>query len=206
MKWQRAGMKLYFLPLVLFFLSVATFLPAQAQQKNPQRTAVIFYADSHAGDQVWTPLFQSFRQELAQESREYPIPAEAELIPAANLAPGQDFSRILQVHLLGRCDVVQQAYRPLRAGPLGWVWQVSGEIQPFIYVNCERLAQILDPVTLGMNDEQRTHAMADAIARISVHEWIHIATQSGVHSNHGIERAELSADELVTAPQNASGQ
>jgi hypothetical protein len=77
------------------------------------------------------------------------------------------------------------------------VLDVSGEIQPFVYINCDRVAQFLNPTTLGMNDDQRREAMARAISRIAIHEWIHIDAQSARHASHGIRQAELSGAELT---------
>jgi hypothetical protein len=48
-----------------------------------------------------------------------------------------------------------------------------------------------------MNDDQRRQAMARAISRIAIHEWIHIDAQSARHASHGIRQAELSGAELT---------
>jgi hypothetical protein len=154
---------------------------------------------------VWPAIADAFRRETARESSEYSLPADLQLLPATALQPHPEFGRVVQVHLRGRCDVAEQAYRPLGRGPLGWVLDVSGEIQPFVYVDCERLVQILNPKTLGMNDAERADAMATAIARITVHEWLHITLQSTAHTAHGIRRAELSANDLVTPSTSGAG-
>jgi hypothetical protein len=146
---------------------------------------------------MWTPLFEAFRSEAAEERLDYPLPEEFTLVQGSEVAAGQDFSAVVEVRLIGRCDVAEQAYRPLPRGPLGWVVRASGEIQPFIYVDCGRLAQYLGPATLGMNEDQRRAAMARAISRIAIHEWIHIETQSGRHEGHGIRQAELARQDLI---------
>jgi hypothetical protein len=87
-------------------------------------------------------------------------------------------------------------------GPLGWVWQVSGKIQPFIFVDCEQLAQMLRRRSAGLDQYERRHAMAQAIAHVVIHEWIHIATQSPAHGKRGITKQFLTAAELTTEPRN----
>lgn len=179
---------------------------AAGQGSNRGETAVVFYADPKVESSIWPSLVDAFHSETAREEGDYALPEDVELVRASALTEGQEFTRVIQVHLLGRCDVVQQAYRPIRRGPLGWVLRVSGEIQPFVYVDCTRLAQFLNPATLGMNDEQRRNVMTQAIARITIHEWIHIATQSAAHDGHGIRRAELSRDDLAPASRVSGGR
>jgi hypothetical protein len=175
--------------------------PAKTMAATPLKPAVIFFFDSPASSTILPAVAIAFQQEAAVERREYPVPENFEVLSATALRPDSEFSKVVQVHLLGRCDVVEQAVHPLAPGPLGWVLRVSGEIQPFVYVNCERLAQVLNPRTLGMNDAQRADAMANAVARIAMHEWLHISLQTDVHTNRGVRRAELSANDLI-APAN----
>jgi hypothetical protein len=207
MKLQRFDLRT--LGCLLFPLLVY-LLPRLAVGQIPDQpnssTAIVFYADHDVQDTLWPGLFDAFQHEVAQEEGYYPLPANAQLIKASSLAPGEEFSQVIEVRLIGRCDVVQQAYRPLRRGPLGWVLRVSGEVQPFVYVDCARLAQYLNAKTLGMTEEQRRNAMAQAISRITIHEWIHIETQSGDHESHGIRKPELSADELTGTPRISGGR
>ncbi|HEX3469672.1 MAG TPA: hypothetical protein VHT28_00670 [Silvibacterium sp.] len=183
------------LPFLVFLLPRSA--TGQISTQSNTRTGIVFYADPRVDESIWPALFDAFRRELTEEEHEYPLPQDAQLIRASSLAPGQEFARVIEVRLIGRCDVVQQAYRPMPRGPLGWVLRVSGEIQPFVYVDCARVAQFLNPMTLGMNDQQRRNAMMQAISRIALHEWIHIDLQSAGHESHGIRRAELSPDDLT---------
>ena len=112
------------------------------------------------------------------------------------------FSKVIVVKLLGRCDVLPQSDRPSLDGPLGWVWQVSGKIQPFIFVDCERIAQVLRGRSAGLDQYERRHAMAQAIAHVVIHEWIHIATQSPAHGKRGITKAISLPEELTAEPRN----
>ena len=197
--------KVNWLPCLVIAFALAFSAAAEDVSVHSLKPAVIFYFDDPASAAVWPAIADAFRRETADESREYPLPADLQLLPATALHPGSEFGQVVQVHLRGRCDVAEQAYRPLSHGPLGWVIRVSGEIQPYVYVDCERLVQFLNPRTLGMDDAQRTDAVATAIARITMHEWLHITLQSDVHTSHGIRRAELTANDLVTATSGAAG-
>jgi len=163
-------------------------------------STLIFYANKQVGDTLWPELFSAIRDDLAKEN--YGLPDRTpRLMLGSEVFPGEEFDRVIEVRLLGRCDVVQQAWRPLKPGPLGWVLLVHGQIQPFIYIDCTRMAQVLDPTTLGMSGEQRSRAMSQAISHVLVHEWIHIATQNAGHTAHGISEAQLTPATLVAEPE-----
>jgi hypothetical protein len=203
--WCRIGCAARFgFILILLAVSVSPRVVA-AQSSNEAETAVVFYADAKVEAAIWPSLAEVFRSEAAEESREYPLPALFEPMLASSLGTGAEYADIIEVRLIGRCDIAEQAYRPLAPGPLGWVVRASGEIQPFIYVDCVRLAQYLGPAALGMNEGQRRTAMARAISRIVIHEWIHIDTQSVRHEGRGIRQAELSDQDLIHDPVGSSG-
>jgi hypothetical protein len=181
-------------------------LPALSSAAKAQTTgsAIVFYADRQVSESLWTPLFSAIQEDLASEdlgAASHLLAHSPRLLRSSQLVTGEEFSNVIEVKLIGRCDVVQQAYRPLKPGPLGWVLRVQGAIQPYIYVDCTRIAQVLNPTTLGLSDDARTRAMSQAIAHVLVHEWIHIATQNVGHTPHGISEAQLTASRLVTEPE-----
>jgi hypothetical protein len=190
--------------LVVFVLLSSRIAVGQAS--SPIKTTIVFYADPQVEASIWPSLFDAFHAEVAREESDYPLPGNIEPVRASSLVKGQEFERVIAVHLIGRCDVVQQAYHPTQRGPLGWVLKVSGEIQPFIFVDCERLSQFLNPATLGMSEEQRSEAMARAISRIAIHEWIHIDAQTARHESHGVRQAELSVQDLVAGSRIRGGR
>jgi hypothetical protein len=98
--------------------------------------------------------------------------------------------------------VLPQTDHPQLRGPLGWVPLVSGKIQPFVSIDCTRIAQVLRRTVAGQNKEERRYAMTQAIAHVLIHEWIHIATQSTAHGTRGITQAYLSVGELTEGPKS----
>jgi hypothetical protein len=176
-----------------------------AQQSG---TAIVFLAEPQVSEDFWPGLFQSVGEELkagvGEVAAGVALERDPSLLRREDLVRGIQAASVIEVRLLGRCDVLPQADRPwLRAssGPLGWVQRVAGEIQPFIFIDCERLAQVLHQATLGLNREERRLAMAHAIAHVLVHEWMHIVTQSSSHTAHGITRASLSVRELIASAE-----
>jgi hypothetical protein len=189
--------------IVGVLLAFAPTLTLYAQQSD---TAIVFYAQARMSEELWPDLLQSLRADLAAGSGELPngfvLDHPTFFQGSDDLAVGIDFSKVIEVKLLGRCDVLPQADRPSLTGPLGWVLQVSGEIQPFIFVNCTRIAQVLRPTAAGLDEQRRRREMTQAIAHVVIHEWIHIATQNPSHGAQGITKQFLSVDELIAQPSD----
>jgi len=199
LRWHWANLAVR-LGIVSVLLAVPVLLApriAAGQDLNQDKMAVVFYAEPKVEASVWPSLADAFHAEILREESEYPLPEDVALIRGSSFSKGEEFAGVIEVRLIGRCDVVQQAERVLPPGPLGWVVDVSGEIQPFVFVDCARLAQFLNPTTLGMNDEQRKDAMARAISRVVIHEWIHIDGQTARHTSRGLRKAELTGTELT---------
>jgi hypothetical protein len=192
----------------LVILALLACAPSAILHAQSFKTSIVFFAEPQVSQGFWPVLFESLREDLASGSAESPevtlLDPRPALLRGQELYTGIQFSVIVQVRLQGRCDVLPQADHHLRPGPLGWVLQISGVIQPFIFVDCTRLAQVLGPAVMRLSNEGRQHAMAQAIAHVLIHEWIHIVTQSDSHRPHGITRASLSVEELTASPPNRS--
>jgi len=120
------------------------------------------------------------------------------MIVAGRRSVDADVSSVIVVHLEGRCDRPVQDWRPPPPGSaLGWVYQAGGRIQPFIFVDCARISQLLFPAVFGLSNSQRASSMNTAIARVLLHEWIHINLQTAGHASHGIRQSALSAQDLI---------
>jgi len=207
MIWHRLQYRVAFRATagILFALLLA-FAPTLTLNAQQSGTAIVFYAQARISEELWPDLLQSLRADLAGGSGELPngfvLDHPTFFRGNDDLAVGIDFSKVIEVKLLGRCDVLPQADRPSLSGPLGWVLQVSGEIQPFIFVNCTRIAQVLRPASAGLDEQRRRREMTQAIAHVVIHEWIHIATQNPAHGAQGITKQFLSVDELIAQPSD----
>jgi hypothetical protein len=166
----------------------AAVLPSQAEEPD---TTIIFYAQPKVSEDLWPVLFQVLRTDLANGTDELPnglvLDKQAAFVRGSDDLRGRMFARTIVVKLLGRCDVLPQSDHPSR-GPLGWVPLVSGTIQPFISIDCARIAQVLRPTAAVLSKQARQYMMDQAIAHVLIHEWIHIATQSTHHSSRGSAR------------------
>jgi hypothetical protein len=180
----------------------AHVLPPQAQEPG---TTIVFYAQPKVSEDLWPVLFEVLRADLAggqgELSDRFALDKQAIFVRGTDTLQGVVFSRIITVKLLGRCDVFPQTEHPSR-GPLGWVPLVSGTIQPFISIDCTRIAEVLRPAAAGLSKQDRQYLMDQAIAHVLIHEWNHIATQSARHTSRGISQAYLSVNDLIKEPKS----
>jgi hypothetical protein len=190
--------------------SLAAAIPAAALNVQQPGTAFVFYApemNPEVSDDLWPVLFQKLRADLADGGGDLPdglvLDKDPLLVRGDQDLRGVTFSRVITVKLLGRCNTFSQTSHPSENGPLGWVLQISGKVQPFVSVDCARIAEVLRPATAGWTKQRRQDAMLQAITHVLIHEWSHIATQSSAHGSRGITQANLSVSDLIKEPVNS---
>jgi hypothetical protein len=157
-------------------------------------------------DAQWQMLSSAIYAELAVGLAETRLLKTNQLLLVRGdaMRPGLEAEDTIAIFLHGACDVLPQSTLVQSKGPLGWVSEDHGVVRPFVQVNCTRVARVLDARALGMTQDERQTAMARAIARVILHEWLHIALQSASHASHGIGKAQLSVNDLVEVSPNPS--
>jgi hypothetical protein len=198
---RRSGLApfLPWLVLLMAFWICATGAAQAAVVLTEPHTTVVVFADHPMPKSEWPSLFTAIRSVLADVAAEtQAVDIHAELVEGDALVPGLRVDASLSVYLHGDCNLGLQPPRGYPAGAtLGWVWQRQGTIEPFVHVDCTSIGQVLEPGIYWFSKEQRIHAMAGAIARVIVHEWIHIATQSAGHTGQGVTKAHFGIDDLL---------
>jgi hypothetical protein len=198
---RRSGLAPHLVwPVVLaaFFICATVTSKAAVVLAVPHTTVVVF-PDHPLPKSEWPPLFAAIRSVVTDVAADMPtIDVNAELIQGDAMIPGLRVDASLSVYLHGDCNFELQPPRGYPAGAtLGWVWQRQGTIEPFVHVDCTSIGQVLEPGIYWFSKDQRIHAMAGAIARVIVHEWIHIASQSAGHSGQGVTKAHFGIDDLL---------
>ncbi len=195
---RRPALVFFHMLLAAFWISTAAAAQAAVVLTKPHTTVVVF-ADHPLPKNEWPSLFAAIHSVLADLAAEtQAVDINAELVEGDALVPGLRVDASLSVYLHGDCNSGLQLPRGYPAGAtLGWVWQRQGTIEPFVHVDCTSIGQVLEPGIYWFSKEQRNHAMAGAIARVIVHEWIHIAMQSAAHSGQGVTKAHFGIDDLL---------
>lgn len=172
----------------------------------PQITLVVF-ADRTMPDEEWAMIAATLRlrfENLAVETH-FTV-GGFDVIRGESLAPGKQFEEVIPVYLHGECHLHAQPGTYTIHGALGWVLRDHGTIKPFIHVDCARIAEMLGQHAFGLDKNERNSVMAEAIARVALHEWLHIATQNSKHARDGIFKGSLSITDLLPGSMTRSGQ
>jgi hypothetical protein len=148
-------------------------------------------------DSEWAALFDALQKGTRSAQEETPaLKAGVDLVRGDTIVHGLEVDRPISVYLHGDCTLVPMP-RYMALGALGWVRLVHGQIQPFIHVDCAQIVQELGPLVLGMNRKRRDTVMGEAMARVIVHEWIHVATQNAGHAKHGVAKSSFGIADLL---------
>jgi hypothetical protein len=212
------------LPVLAFSLLAHVFsataqvqAPHSASASAPAANAVLaIFSDRPMSDEFWPIIVSALREELASgapETRFLPgqtAGADPSADPAVQIlrgdriAPGLNADNPITIYLHGDCVLLPSfpLGRPSSSGALGWVRLNHGHIEHFVHVECTRLAQTLASQTYGLDRDQRDRLMARAIARVILHEWIHIATQNPGHARDGLAKATFSPRDLIANTVN----
>ncbi len=189
----------WLLPVVLLVLEwLGCRVDLQGAVVATPRVTLVVYAEKPMADEEWAALSSSLRngfERLALET--HFVSSGFEIVRGEKVAAGAQLEGIIPIFLHGSCHLVGQPAQHEVHGPLGWVIRDHDEIQPFIHVDCGRIADMLNQRALWMNHGTRTAAMAEAISRVVLHEWVHIATQSAAHTREGIEKRSFALEDLI---------
>jgi hypothetical protein len=182
------------LSATLFFTSAAF---AESPIPHTSHTTMVVFTDHSMEDDQWSALVRELhRSEVRLEKTAQELAGGLEVLRGRDLVAGVSVDVVMSVSIMGDCTLMPGPRR-LVSGALGWVKRVDGEIQPFIHVNCERIVEMLSPQALGMNHERRNTVMAEAIARVIAHEWIHIAKQEAGHEKKGVMQSQFQVSDLL---------
>jgi hypothetical protein len=183
--------------LIAALFGVARALAETPAAGGPHTTTMIVFAQRSMPEGEWTALMDSLRRSEASTAQEMPeLRGGFEVLRGEMIPRGLQVDVPISIYLRGDCRLVPQPFT-IAEGALGWVLRVHGRIAPFVYVDCTRLVQMLSPMALSMTQNRRNTVMGEAIARVILHEWIHIATQSSKHASRGVEKSGFGVMDLL---------
>ena len=165
------------------------------------------FSDWPMSDEFWPIIVSALHEELASgapETRFLPGGATAvQILRGDKIAPGLNADNPITIYLHGDCCPAFVSYWPaLELRGFGMGSANHGHIEPFVHVECTRLAQTLASQTYRLDRDQQDRLMARAIARVILHEWIHIATQNPGHARDGLAKAMFSPRDLIANSVN----
>jgi len=183
---------------IVALLALLPNFAALSQPVSTPQTTVIIFADRPLQPGEWTALSAALRTDLNTGDKELaPLDHQADFVRGDALRSGLEVRSAITVYLHGDCSLQPGGRRTAWGVPLGWVRRVDGRIEPFIHVDCTNIANVLAPQARFLGPEHRTDIMAGAVARVILHEWIHVATQNSGHAEEGIAKARFGVNDLI---------
>jgi hypothetical protein len=178
------------------FLSLVLVLPVFAEKQTGAAydTLVVVYFPSPACSAFWPAL----KSELERSETPKLLTGSVAWITRDEFQRGMESRHGYEILLHGDCTMAapSTSQKPPR-GPLGWVLMVNDRIQPFVYVDFDRVAEMLHRDLRDKTTAERRSLLARAVSRIVVHEMTHIVTQSSLHTASGLEKAHVSSSDLL---------
>lgn len=167
------------------------------EAETMQRTTLIVFTRHPLRESQWHALFAELRRGIGDSGeKELPDVEQVDLMRGTDVHPGLRVDRPIIVTLEGDCTLLPRA-RTTTMGALGWVLRAHGVIAPYIHVQCDQIVQVLGPLALGMSRERRDTVMGEAMTRVILHEWVHIATQSAKHEKGGVAKSTFGMRDLL---------
>jgi hypothetical protein len=192
----KHGLKTVLRALPALLVSLLFVFPvfAQAQPDASGHILVIVDFPSSGCGGLWPVL----KHELEHSETPKLLPGSVLWMRQDEFHIGMDFKQIYGISLQGDCGLsVPMNDRNRPPGPLGWVLLVNKHIQPFVYVDCSQVAQMLGPDLQNKTIDDRRRIFARAISRIVVHEMTHVVTQSTHHDSKGLQKARVTPYDLL---------
>lgn len=108
------------------------------------------------------------------------------------------FNDLVVITFKGTC-----VYNPVplvvdELGPYAFTRTTDGEVQPFGEVDCDHVVSSLHSAMSGSDFAKADVLLGRALGRVVAHELVHMLTKSKQHAKAGIEKASLSARQLIS--------
>lgn len=114
-------------------------------------------------------------------------------------AAGQSFENLVLVRFKGKCIMEPIGYLYDERGPLAFTYSTEGAVQPFSEVECDKVTAHMRPAMAGEDFAHGDLLLGRALGRVVAHELFHVLSQSKHHDHEGIEKAEFSGKDLISA-------
>jgi hypothetical protein len=195
---QTRGMRVrvpyrLWMPALLMTMGAVAAMGLAQEQTRPHdeaRLTVVVRAERPLQESEWAALMDALQRSLEA------VDGRVDVMRGEDVRAGMEVDRTAVVLLHGDCTL-RPGPRVMVSGALGWVPRRHGWIEPFIHVECSRIAQMLAPRAMAMRPAERDTVMAAAVARVVEHEWVHIATQSAMHSERGVMQGRFTVMDLM---------
>jgi hypothetical protein len=180
-------------------LVVAAALPAAAitPSTGADVTVIVNFKGSYSA-----PAIKEMQREASEIIKTSGISLDWRLrSEAADLT----FNDLVVVTFKGTCVFNPMPMIVDELGPYAFTRTSGGEVQPFGEVDCDHVVSSLHGAMSGGDYAKADLLLGRALGRVVAHELVHMLTKSRQHGKEGVEKAALSARQLIaeTLPLSA---
>jgi len=141
------------------------------------------------------PVVESIQEELDDIMRPAGLRFDWHSLPATR---GEVSVELAIIHFNGQCDAFDLQPTDGYPGPLGWTYVTSGEVIPFVGINCDGVRIFLQQDLLGLPESARASIYGRALARVLAHELYHVFAGTTKHGSFGIAKGSYRTGELLS--------
>jgi hypothetical protein len=164
-------------------------LAAKPPVSGADVTVVVNFKNSYSA-----PAIQAMQREAEQILKSTGVSLEWR---SRSEAVSATFNDLVVMTFKGSC--VFSPMPPLydELGPYAITRTTGGEVQPFGEVDCDHVVSSLHSAMTGDDYAKADLLLGRALGRVVAHELVHMLTKSKQHGRVGVEKAALSARQLI---------
>ena len=173
------------IPLVLMILSG----PAFGGDNQIAKATVGVYAE------YVQPLSAKVRTGMQREVNSILSPLGFDIQWRDAAAGGNEvWADLALIQFQGDCNPQNKVYSLFSPGPLGWTRITDGIIQPFAFIDCDRIGAMIQSVSVHADER----LFARAAGRVVAHELYHIFVRTSHHGGSGVGKQEFTTRDLLS--------
>jgi hypothetical protein len=172
-------------------LLVAAGLPAVAMPPSPDAdvTVVVNFKSSYSA-----PAIKEMQREADQIIKATGVRLQW---LSRREAADATFNDLVVMTFKGTCIFNPMPLVVDELGPSAITRTSGGEVQPFGEVDCDHVVSSLHNAMTGGDFAKADMLLGRALGRVVAHELVHMLTKSKQHGKEGVEKAALSARQLI---------
>ena len=141
--------------------------------------------------------FEALESELGRVLKD--VGLKLDLRDRKEADPKEEFSEVFLFDMKGHCsmDPIPVGALSDERGPLAMAYSAEGTILPFGEVECDHVRRSIQRILGHKNPLMYQSAFGSALGLVMAHEIYHMLARSAVHTNQGVTKHSLSAQELL---------
>src|ERR1700733_3647090 len=169
--------------------AIALPIAAMPPSTGADVTVVVNFQNAYSA-----PAIQAMEREVEQILKATGVSLEWRTRSEASDAT---FNDLVVMTFKGSCVFSPMPVLYDELGPYAITRTAGGEVQPFGEVDCDHVASSLHTAMSGDDYAKADLLLGRALGRVVAHELVHMLTKSKQHGREGVEKAGLSARQLI---------